>query len=428
MGGAACWQFATHYADRWFAANPGAGFSETPEFLSFFQEEDVRGTAPDYQQLLWQLYDCPPWALNLTQCPTIAYSGELDRQKQAADVMSKALADIGIDLVHVIGPETAHKIHVDSKREIESRMDELAARVQSQTPDQIDFVTVTLRYNRMHWINVRGLQEHWKQASVRAEIRDSMIIADTTNISRIKFEFKPGEWPGRSHGPITVKLDGATLSGPNVRSDRSWQWELSREDGTWSVAKPDTHLSKRPGLQGPIDDAFMDRFLFVLPSKQSVDESVQRWVELEARHAMEHWRKHFRGDIRQKLDVEITEDDITSSNLILFGDRESNSVIGRIASLLPIQWGDQEISIGDHSVPRPGVVPAMIYPNPQNPEKYIVLNSGFTFREYDYLNNARQTPKLPDWALIDVRNGATSQSPGDVLKAGFFDESWQPKP
>ena len=30
MGGAAAWQFAVHYADRWFAANPGAGFSETP--------------------------------------------------------------------------------------------------------------------------------------------------------------------------------------------------------------------------------------------------------------------------------------------------------------------------------------------------------------------------------------------------------------
>ena len=39
MGGAACWQFAVHYADRWFAANPGAGFSETPEFLRFFQKE-----------------------------------------------------------------------------------------------------------------------------------------------------------------------------------------------------------------------------------------------------------------------------------------------------------------------------------------------------------------------------------------------------
>ena len=44
----------------------------------------------------------------------------------------------------------------------------------------------------------------------------------------------------------------------------------------------------------------------------------------------------------------------------------------------------------------------LIYPNPLNPKRYVVLNSGFTFREYDYLNNARQVPKLPDWAVIDV--------------------------
>ena len=41
MGGAACWQFAVHYPDQWFAANPGAGFSETPEFLKFFQKETL---------------------------------------------------------------------------------------------------------------------------------------------------------------------------------------------------------------------------------------------------------------------------------------------------------------------------------------------------------------------------------------------------
>ena len=33
MGGAACWQFAVHYAGMWAAAAPGAGFAETPEFL-----------------------------------------------------------------------------------------------------------------------------------------------------------------------------------------------------------------------------------------------------------------------------------------------------------------------------------------------------------------------------------------------------------
>ena len=71
---------------------------------------------------------------------------------------------------------------------------------------------------------------------------------------------------------------------------------------------------------------------------------------------------------------------------------------------------------------------AMIYPNPLNPERYVVLNSGFTFREYDYLNNARQTPKLPDWAVIDLRVAPNSRYPGKVVAAGFFDENWKFKP
>ena len=37
MGGAACWQFGVHYPTLWAASAPGAGFSETPEFLKVFQ-------------------------------------------------------------------------------------------------------------------------------------------------------------------------------------------------------------------------------------------------------------------------------------------------------------------------------------------------------------------------------------------------------
>jgi hypothetical protein len=83
----ACWQFATHYSDRWFAANPGAGFSETPQFLKVFQKEEL--SPLPWERTLWNLYDCDKWAMNLTHCPTIAYSGENDSQKQAADVMEQ---------------------------------------------------------------------------------------------------------------------------------------------------------------------------------------------------------------------------------------------------------------------------------------------------------------------------------------------------
>ena len=53
-----------------------------------------------------------------------------------------------------------------------------------------------------------------------------------------------------------------------------------------------------------------------------------------------------------------------------------------------------------------------------------MLNSGFTFREYDYLNNARQVPKLPDFAVVDVDVPMSSRSPGGIVTAGFFNEDW----
>jgi hypothetical protein len=55
----------------------------------------------------------------------------------------------------------------------------------------------------------------------------------------------------------------------------------------------------------------------------------------------------------------------------------------------------------------------------------VVVNSGFTFREFDYLNNARQTPKLADYAVIDTRTPITARGPGEVVEGGFFDERWQ---
>ena len=70
----------------------------------------------------------------------------------------------------------------------------------------------------------------------------------------------------------------------------------------------------------------------------------------------------------------------------------------------------------------------MIYPNPLNPKRYVVLNSGFTFREADYINCARLVPRLPDWAIIDVRTPPDSSSPGKIEAADFFGEQWQLHP
>ncbi|WP_339674382.1 prolyl oligopeptidase family serine peptidase [uncultured Gimesia sp.] len=429
MGGAACWQFAVHYADRWFAANPGAGFSETPLFLKVFQEEKLKPTW--YEEKLWQLYDCPGYALNLFQCPTVAYSGEIDRQKQAADVMEQALKKVGIDMVHIIGPDTAHKIHPDSKVIIEEKMDSLARVGRQRVPATIHLVAYTLKYNRMAWVTLDAMEEEWTQAQIDARLLSgNRVDVKTENVTAFSFKMAAGESPLDMTQPVTVQVDGRKLEAPRPLSDRSWEVSFHKSGDSWQVG-PATYepgqLVKKHNLQGPIDDAFMDSFIFVSPSGTCASPTVDKWVQSELEHAIVHWRQQFRGDARVMKDAEITDKEIASSNLVLWGDPQSNQLIKKIADQLPIQWTADAITVGDKQYPADHCAPVLIFPNPLNPEKYVVINSGFTYREYAYLNNARQVPMLPDWAIIDLRTPAGSQYPGKVVDANFFDEFWRLK-
>lgn len=426
MGGAACWQFAVHYPDRWFAANPGAGFAETPRFLETFQKESLDPTW--YERALWHLYDCNEYAVNLTACPTVAYSGELDSQKQAADVMAEALKAEGINLVHIIGPKTKHAYHPDSKREVERRLASLAERGRQRFPAEVTFVTYTLRYNRMHWVAIDGLGEHWKRARVQAAVKNNEIVATTENVDALSLEFPSGWAPFPINVPIRVTIDGDTIDGGRPGSDRSWLCRLVRKQGRWTLGtNPEQEVRKRHGLQGPIDDAFMDSFVFVLPTSKSSNPKLQEWSDNEAKRAIEHWRRQFRGEPRIKADTQVTDADIASSNLVLWGDPTSNQVLKRIADRLPISWTQERIKAGDREFSSANHALISLTPNPLNPTRYVVLNSGFTYREYDYLNNARQVPKLPDWAVVNLETPPDSRRPGAVVLADFFDERWELK-
>jgi len=143
------------------------------------------------------------------------------------------------------------------------------------------------------------------------------------------------------------------------------------------------------------------------------------------KHALEHWRRQFRGEARVKDDSAVSDADIAAHNLVLWGDPKSNQVLAKIADKLPIGWDGQRVQLDKKTFSAENHVPLLIYPNPLNPKRYVVLNSGFTFREYDYLNNARQVPKLPDFAVIDVNTPSSSRFPGKVVTAGFFDEEWK---
>ncbi len=318
MGGAGCWQMAVHYPGTWFAATPGAGFAETTEFLRVFQSEKFEPTATQKALLHW--YDCPDWSNNFQHHPLIVYSGELDRQKQAADIMEQSLKSKGMAMMHIIGPKTEHKFHPDSKVLIEKQVQEWAVRGRDRNPDRIDFTTYTLRYASDGWLTLKKLQRHWEEARVQAERKPGSLRIQTKNVRRLGIDMEVSEQM-RSQA-WKLEIDGGSPMNVAVTTDGKIQGEWELEGSQWK-AKQGTKgsLEKRPGLQGPIDDAFLSSFVFV-PPQGNATTPVDQWVAKEYAHAATEWRRHFRGDIVAKAAKDVSDQDIADSNLILFGTRK----------------------------------------------------------------------------------------------------------
>ena len=434
MGGASVWHLATHHAGLWAAASPGAGFAETATYAKVFAE----GKEPPawWEQVLWRCYDATAYAGNLANTSLIAYSGEIDPQKQSADIMETAMAGEGLKLERFIGPKTAHKYEPETKKQIAARLDELTAKGREAMPPKVRFTAYTLRYNKMEWIEIDALERHWERAEVEAELVDEGTFrVKTKNVGAFTIALPVAPAPLDKTQPPRVVIDGQELIGPPVVN--RWTASFFKSDGKWFLDRvtgptPDAgklgkgwKQPKAHGLQGPIDDAFMGSFIFVRPTGKPLNDKIGAWAKSELDRAILEWRRVFRGEARVKNDTAITAEDIANSNLVLWGDPSSNSVLTKVLPKLPITWDARKLTVGKLETSAADHAPILIFPNPLNSDRYLVLNSGFTFREGSNTTNSQQTPKLPDWAVIDLNTPPSSKWPGLVVDAGFFDERWQ---
>jgi pimeloyl-ACP methyl ester carboxylesterase len=425
MGGATVWHMAAHYPSIWAAAAPGAGFAETARYQKM--KLDGPGAPPWWEQTLFHYYDAVDYAANFFNLPVIEYHGEIDPQQQAGDVMAEAMANEGMRLARIEGPQTQHKYHPDSKIQLARDLDAIAERGRDPWPRKVVFTTFTLNYNNSYWVTLDSLNKHWERARIDAEVAGPAGIAvTTTNVAAFTLAFGSGGCPLDPAAKSVVTIDGQKLATPPPGSDRSWTAHFRRTGDRWAVVESAvaSGLHKRRGLQGPIDDAFLDRFVFVTPTGSPISPAVGQWAAGEEKRAIAEWRRQFRGDAIVREDREITDAEIASSNLILWGDPLSNRVLARIADRLPVKWTADGIVAGTNHYSAADHAPILIYPNPLNPNRYVVLNSGFTFREADYTSNSRQTPKLPDYAVVDITTPPDRRFPGKIVLAGFFDEDW----
>ncbi|MEL6108020.1 MAG: prolyl oligopeptidase family serine peptidase [Planctomycetota bacterium] len=424
MGGAACWHLAVHDPTRWFAANPGAGFVDTLVYQGWKESTPFEVTPTAEKLLKW--YDVLPWTANLRGVKTIAYSGEVDKQKQAADRVVEQATKMGLTFPYVIGPAMGHRIDEDSQEQIDGQLLAWEGSLEPGPAKNIDFVTYSTRYSNAGWLRVTGMKEHWTPAVVKASLDDDKktLAITTDGVTHLEVNFSQTGWPGR-RSAVEVEIDGQKAFIEDGGNRAGFQCRLARlPDGEWTQQVGEETKRKRPGIQGPIDDAFCDRFIFVLPSRPARHGRIQRWISRETEYAQRRWRRLMRGDVQFVLDREITEEHIENCHLICFGDFSSNRFLFRIAEGLPITWTREELKVGGTSFDPSSHAPVFCYPNPLNPNRYVVVNSGMTFREFSNVSNSRQIAMLPDWAVLDVTEEDDSIYAGGIRAQGFFDESW----
>ncbi|MCB1207418.1 MAG: prolyl oligopeptidase family serine peptidase, partial [Verrucomicrobiae bacterium] len=357
MGASGTWHLGLKHPDRFVAIGPYCGyvdthrFSETP-IPNFIQV----GPLPPHQETALHLLDSVDYAANAGVVPAIAAIGDKDVFFQSHVHMGEAFAREGIPFVNLISPGTGHVIDPKTHAEQMRRLGAFAAKGLDRDPSELRFVTWTLKYNRCHWLELLGLGKHYERAEFRASVSGGHLeVTEVRNLTRFVI-----------HRPVEgMRIEGNEVPLPPhqpgdplvfARSGEAWRCE--------GVHGKTASSGKRPGLQGPIDDAFAAPFLCVRGTGTPWNPKVQAWAEENLRSFEYEWARYLRGELPIKNDTEVTEADLRDRHLILFGDPGSNSWIAKALPKLSITWTREEVNLGGVTRPSTDHAPVFICENP----------------------------------------------------------------
>lgn len=455
MGGAGAWHLGLHHPHLWCSVGAGAGFVD---FYAYQKKnpELPSERLPFAQHETLGIYDAVPYALNLANVPFVGYGGDKDPQLLAGTTMQKAATELQVPLKLIIGRDMGHAFDAASRSEF---MAFHAAHVQTGRPrfgtrDRIRFTTFTLKYNRCDWLAVMEMLQTDKPATVETE-RDSAGVMKirTENIALLTLARDIAE---------EVNIDGSVLECraaagellPDVWYRRtSDAWEVVDYQESRALSR-NPEVRKRPGLQGPIDDAFMSSFICVRGTGQPLHPLTAAWSDRQLAVFREEFARWMRGDVRVVNDVDVTAEMLDRSHLVLFGDPGSNLVLrhllaarpgrkpeesasllgsatlpavdSRVTAKLPFDWNSEQITVGTQVWPASSHGLCLIFPNPLNRSKYIVLNTGHTFGEREFrASNAWLFPRLGDVGVLQLSQSSGGQTESSLIWSDVFGADWQ---
>lgn len=423
MGGAGAWHLGLHYPSKWCSVGPGAGF------VDFYQYQKQTEKRPPYQDATLGIYDSIDYVLNAYDVPVCSYGGELDKQLVASTRMVEAAKKLGVNIKLIIGKGAGHRFTPEGFKEFMAF--HLAQMKKGRPPypgrRSIRFVTRTLKYNRCEFATIEEMIEMYKPALVEGGVdgKTGRLQLKTTNVAVLQVDRDVAD---------EIELDGTRLKLreaakgllPGVfyeKTSDGWRG-LNYDESRAFAGNPDGN--KRHDLQGPIDDAFMQPFVCVRGTGTPWSKPQQAWADWTLRRFQREFDKWLRGKLPVVRDSDVDEKLIASKNLVLFGDPGSNAVLARVLDKLPLKWTKDGLEVNGKKYDANSHGVALIYPNPLNKRRYVVINSGHTFHARDFrASNSWLFPRLGDVAVQRFARQKDGSYKEAIVWAALFNGGWK---
>lgn len=437
MGASGTWHLGLKHPSRFVALGPYCGYVDTHRFSETPIPSFIKvGPLPAHQERGLHMLDSIDYAANAAVVPAIGAIGDKDVFFQSHVHMQEVMAKEGLKMVNLISPGTGHTIDPVTHREQMRQIGEYVAKGLDHARKELRFVTWTLKYNRCYWLELLALGEHYERAEFVAKAADdgSVDVILAKNITR--FAILP---PMMASPAAKIRIAGAEVALPKRKvGDVELGLVFAQEQGQWKFVGPrcfyETTAGKSPGVQGPIDDAFASPFLCVRGTGTPWNPAVGAWADASLRRFGYEWARYMRGELPVKNDTDVTEADVRTKHLILFGDPGSNPWIAKALPKLPVSWTRDTVKLGAEQHAAKDHAPVLISASPFSGagDRYVVINSGHTFHEKEFAAfNYLLFPRLGDWAVMRVKSGAEEWKPSavffpeEVIRAGYFDETWK---
>lgn len=292
----------------------------------------------------------------------------------------------------------------------------LEDKVRERAPTRVVFQTKSLRHNRAYWIRIDRLERYDRLARIEANVQEDGIVS-VNSVNVTAFSILTAQSPILSSTQTTVIWNGRRFSADLP------QEIISMDSGHGSEHQK---AGKMHGISGPCWDIFYSRVLCVFGT-QADSESANDILRREA-VAMARFGRMDGDWLPCKADSDVNPVDLADYNLILFGTSESNSVVARLISHIPVELSANRVTIGQSVYEGGNLVVQMIFPNPLNTRRYAMVVAGTgpeAVAGYHKLNLAQSGADLVLFNKTAIDEGkGDKEASVDTLVLMNFDSSW----